>query len=160
MCRCEKIARLRRRAVLVVVTLALAVPGACSTPLPDPQSAGAQIYQVRCSGCHAPYAPAPLTAAMWGVQGEPTPAGRGRGAGRGAGHLVVGGLGAWGPVGADAWRRAADQVVVKAGELRAGTAGLVLGLPPAGRAATIEVLAEAATLASYAFTEYRHDPER
>src|SRR4029077_14078357 len=31
---------------------------------------------------------------------------------------------------------------------------------PAAPAATIEVLAEAATLASYAFTEYRHDPER
>ena len=58
MCRCEKIARLRRRAVLVVVALALAALGACSTPLPDPQSAGAQIYQVRCSGCHALYAPA------------------------------------------------------------------------------------------------------
>jgi len=69
MCRCEKIARLRRRAVLVV-TLALAVLGACSTPLPDPQSAGAQIYQVRCSGCHAPYAPASLTAAMWEMQVE------------------------------------------------------------------------------------------
>jgi len=70
MCRCEKIARLRRRAVLVVVALALAVLGACSTPLPDPQSAGGQIYQVRCSGCHALYAPASLTAAMWEMQVE------------------------------------------------------------------------------------------
>ncbi len=78
----------------------------------------------------------------------------------GAPHLVVVGLGASGPVGADAWRRAADQVVAKAREVRARTAALVLGLPPADPAATLEVLAEAATLASYAFTEYRHDPER
>ena len=50
-------------AVLVGTLLA-----ACSTPLPDPQSAGGQIYQVRCSPCHALYTPTSLTAAMWEVQ--------------------------------------------------------------------------------------------
>ena len=50
--------------------LVLALLAACSTPLPDPQSAGAQVYGVRCSGCHQLYAPGSLTAAMWEVQVE------------------------------------------------------------------------------------------
>ncbi len=75
-------------------------------------------------------------------------------------HLLVVGLGAHAPVGADAWRRAADQVLAKAREVRARTAALALARPPADMAAAIEVLAEAATLASYSFTQYRHDPER
>ena len=50
---------------LIVCALLLA---ACDTPLPDPQSAGGQIYQVRCSGCHRLYEPRSLTAAMWEVQ--------------------------------------------------------------------------------------------
>ena len=77
----------------------------------------------------------------------------------GAPHLVVVGLGAHAPVGADAWRRAADQVLAKGREVRARTAALVLA-PPADAAAALEVLVEAATLASYAFTEYRHERER
>jgi len=52
---------------LVVVVWALLL-GACATPLPDPQSAGAQVYQVRCSGCHRLYEPRSMTAAMWEVQ--------------------------------------------------------------------------------------------
>jgi len=79
----------------------------------------------------------------------------------GAPHLAVVGLGASAPVGLDAWRRAADQVLAKAREVRARTAALVFARPPADMSVTIEVLAEAATLASYAFTQYRHhDPER
>jgi mono/diheme cytochrome c family protein len=50
--------------------LLLALLSACSTPLPDPQSAGAQVYGVRCSGCHQLYAPGSLTAAMWELQVE------------------------------------------------------------------------------------------
>ena len=56
-----------RRLLAVVLVLSAA---ACSPPLPDPESAGAQIYRVRCSGCHGLYAPASLTAAMWEVQVE------------------------------------------------------------------------------------------
>jgi len=41
---------------------------ACETPIPDPQSAGAQVYQVRCSGCHRVYDPGTMTAAMWEIQ--------------------------------------------------------------------------------------------
>jgi hypothetical protein len=52
---------------LAVVAGALLL-GACETPLPDPQSAGAQIYQVRCSGCHRVYEPRSMTTAMWEVQ--------------------------------------------------------------------------------------------
>jgi mono/diheme cytochrome c family protein len=50
--------------------LLLAILAACSTPLPDAQSAGAQVYGVRCSGCHQLYAPGSLTGAMWEVQVE------------------------------------------------------------------------------------------
>jgi len=56
-----------RSLAAVACTLVLLVAG-CSTPLPDPQSAGAQVYKVRCSTCHALYAPGSLTAAMWEVQ--------------------------------------------------------------------------------------------
>jgi mono/diheme cytochrome c family protein len=56
------------RAPIGVALLVLPLVAACSTPLPDPQSAGAQVYQVRCSGCHPLYAPRSLTAAMWEVQ--------------------------------------------------------------------------------------------
>ncbi|MBI3767392.1 MAG: hypothetical protein HY271_02735 [Deltaproteobacteria bacterium] len=56
------------RALIGVALLVLPLVAACSTPLPDPQSAGAQIYQVRCAGCHPLYAPRLLTAAMWQVQ--------------------------------------------------------------------------------------------
>lgn len=56
-----------RRVLAVMLLVALA---ACSPPLPDPQSAGAQVYSVRCSGCHALYAPGSLTGAMWEFQVE------------------------------------------------------------------------------------------
>lgn len=56
-----------RRALVVAFLLAPLV-AACSPALPDPQSAGAQIYQVRCSTCHQLYAPGSMTAAMWEVQ--------------------------------------------------------------------------------------------
>ncbi len=55
-----------RRAL--VGLLLLAALGACSPPLPDPQSAGAQIYQVRCSACHQLYAPGSMTGPMWEIQ--------------------------------------------------------------------------------------------
>ncbi len=43
----------RQRAVCAAGALVLAFLAACSTPLPDPQSAGGQVYQVRCSSSRA-----------------------------------------------------------------------------------------------------------
>jgi mono/diheme cytochrome c family protein len=54
------------RSVLIAVILVAAI--ACTHELPDPQSAGAEVYRVRCGGCHQAYAPGTLTAAMWDVQ--------------------------------------------------------------------------------------------
>jgi mono/diheme cytochrome c family protein len=51
-----------------LVALAVLLVAACSTPLPDPESPGAQLYAARCSGCHRLYAPGVLTAAMWELQ--------------------------------------------------------------------------------------------
>ena len=38
---------------------------ACETALPEPDSAGAQLYRQRCSGCHRLYQPGLLTPEMW-----------------------------------------------------------------------------------------------
>ena len=38
---------------------------ACETALPEPDSAGAQLYRQRCSGCHRLYHPGLLTPEMW-----------------------------------------------------------------------------------------------
>ena len=40
---------------------------ACDARLPAPESAGAQLYATRCSGCHRLYAPGSMTAPMWQV---------------------------------------------------------------------------------------------
>ncbi len=56
------------RALIGVAILVSSFVTACSTPLPDAQSAGAEVYRVRCSGCHTLYSPPALTAAMWEVQ--------------------------------------------------------------------------------------------
>ena len=37
----------------------------CGEPLPDAESAGARLYQGRCSGCHRLYHPRLLTIEMW-----------------------------------------------------------------------------------------------
>lgn len=51
------------------LALALALAVGCTPQLPDPQSAGAQIYQVRCSStCHRLYEPGSMTRAMWEMQ--------------------------------------------------------------------------------------------
>jgi len=51
---------------------ALVVPllVACNTTLPEPDSAGAQLYASRCGGCHRLYAPGSMKAEMWKVQVE------------------------------------------------------------------------------------------
>ena len=43
---------------------------ACQRPLPEANSAAAQLYARRCGQCHHAYAPASLTAAMWRIQLE------------------------------------------------------------------------------------------
>ena len=55
---------------LIVIAFVLAALSACTSELPEPQSAGAEVYRVRCGSCHQPYAPGTLTAAMWDVQIE------------------------------------------------------------------------------------------
>ena len=52
---------------LLFVTL---FASACDRPLPEANSAAAQLYATRCGQCHHAYAPASLTAAMWGIQVE------------------------------------------------------------------------------------------
>ena len=41
---------------------------ACSPKLPEPESAGAQLYAQRCNTCHRVYAPASLKFEMWKIQ--------------------------------------------------------------------------------------------
>jgi hypothetical protein len=50
------------------LVVALALVTGCRSQLPDPQSAGAQIYQVRCSPCHRLFEPGLMTRAMWEMQ--------------------------------------------------------------------------------------------
>ena len=84
-------------------------------------------------------------------------AGRGR---RPTSMLVLVGLGAAAEPSRDAWRRAADQVIVRARDLGARSAALGVARPAAVTAAVVGTLAEAASLASYAFTTYRVDRDR
>ena len=52
---------------LLLVTL---FAGGCERPLPEANSAAAQLYARRCGQCHHAYAPASLTTAMWRIQVE------------------------------------------------------------------------------------------
>lgn len=49
------------------IVLALTVAG-CEKPLPQAGSADAQLYAQRCGGCHRPYNPHAMTAAMWEIK--------------------------------------------------------------------------------------------
>ncbi len=49
----------------VILGLLCAGITACETALPEPDSAGAQLYRQRCSGCHRLYHPGLLTPEMW-----------------------------------------------------------------------------------------------
>jgi Dihaem cytochrome c len=57
----------RRGAMLALAALAAA---GCNRPLPEPNTAAAQLYAHRCGQCHSAYAPGSLSAAMWQVQVE------------------------------------------------------------------------------------------
>lgn len=55
---------------IVVPVLLLAVSGCAPKPLPDQGSAAERLYSGRCSGCHRPFRPSTMTAAMWAEQVE------------------------------------------------------------------------------------------
>jgi hypothetical protein len=55
-------------ALLAVVSLFVFVAGCKTAALPDSGSTEAQLYVNRCGGCHAPYNPHEMTAAMWDTQ--------------------------------------------------------------------------------------------
>lgn len=44
---------------------AIAVLMAACRPLPEPESAGAQLYVDRCTSCHRAYQPGAMTYEMW-----------------------------------------------------------------------------------------------
>ena len=47
-----------------IVSFALAT-AACNPALPEPESAGAQLYETRCTACHRLYPPNVMTTATW-----------------------------------------------------------------------------------------------
>jgi mono/diheme cytochrome c family protein len=70
--RCERTrnAAIRPRwigAVGAIILILLAAAG-CDRPLPEQNTAAAQLYAHRCGQCHRAYAPGSLSAAMWQVQ--------------------------------------------------------------------------------------------
>lgn len=51
--------------------IAIVVAGmlsACSGPLPEEGTTVATLYATRCGGCHRPFQPRSMTAAMWDLQ--------------------------------------------------------------------------------------------
>jgi Dihaem cytochrome c len=55
------------RLVIAMVAIAVAIAG-CTRPLPEEGSVSERIYADRCGGCHRPYQPRSMTAAMWQAQ--------------------------------------------------------------------------------------------
>ncbi|MCL5043914.1 MAG: diheme cytochrome c, partial [Deltaproteobacteria bacterium] len=52
-----------------LLALCAALLGGCrAAALPEPASPAARLYAKRCGGCHRPYDPGTMTAAMWAVQ--------------------------------------------------------------------------------------------
>lgn len=47
--------------------LLAALAAGCDARLPDPQSPGARLYAIRCTGCHRLYAPGVMTGEMWKI---------------------------------------------------------------------------------------------
>ena len=54
--------------ILGVAAGLLTLIGCARPQLPDADSPSARLYRERCGGCHQPYAPRSLTAAMWRIQ--------------------------------------------------------------------------------------------
>ena len=53
---------------LLLLSCLASCVAACAKPLPEADSAGAKAYLARCSGCHALFRPALMTAEMWKTQ--------------------------------------------------------------------------------------------
>ena len=53
-----------RYATLLAASLVLS---ACNPSLPEPESAGARLYEERCATCHRLYPPNVMTAATWKI---------------------------------------------------------------------------------------------
>ena len=59
---------MRLRAWIAIGLLCSAL--GCNASLPEPESAGAQLYAQRCDSCHRLYAPGLLKFEMWKIQVE------------------------------------------------------------------------------------------
>ncbi len=53
---------------MMLATLMLALSACAKKPLPELGSAAEVRYANRCGGCHRPYQPSSMTAAMWSEQ--------------------------------------------------------------------------------------------
>ena len=53
--------------VLVLISVAI---GCAPKPLPEEGSDAERLYATRCGGCHRPFQPSTMTAAMWSEQVE------------------------------------------------------------------------------------------
>ncbi len=59
-----------RRRRIIVIGLLIAATGCGPKPLPEAGSDAQRLYATRCGGCHRPFLPSTMTAAMWGEQVE------------------------------------------------------------------------------------------
>jgi mono/diheme cytochrome c family protein len=53
-----------------LLALGVLAAAGCNSPLPEQDTAAAQLYLHRCGQCHRAYPPGSLTPAMWQVQVE------------------------------------------------------------------------------------------
>jgi mono/diheme cytochrome c family protein len=61
--------RFHREAIAVILVMsAAAFAGGCLKPLPEANSAAAQLYVRRCGQCHRAYPPTSLAPEMWALQ--------------------------------------------------------------------------------------------
>jgi hypothetical protein len=59
-----------RLRLIIVVALIVATTGCSPKPLPEAGSDAERLYATRCGGCHRPFQPSTMTAAMWSEQVE------------------------------------------------------------------------------------------
>jgi len=55
---------------LYFAALLIAAAGCAPKPLPEQGSDAERLYATRCGGCHRPFLPSTMTAAMWSEQVE------------------------------------------------------------------------------------------
>jgi hypothetical protein len=56
--------------LIIVGALIIAAGGCAPKRLPEEGSAAQRLYATRCGGCHRPFQPSTMTAAMWSEQVE------------------------------------------------------------------------------------------